>query len=90
MTEEKINQEFRLKEINEKINYFMEEIKKNELISKKHKMVCEMSNYTEYLLILPSTVTAFFSIFALTSLIGMPLGNASSAVTINLCKNCGN
>ena len=48
-----------------------------------------MLNYTEYLLILPSTVTGFVLNFALNSLIGMLLGYPSSAATINLCKNCG-
>ena len=32
MAEENICQKFRLKEINKKINYFIEEIKQNELI----------------------------------------------------------
>ena len=36
MTEENINQEFRLREIDEKINYFIKEIKQDEFISKKH------------------------------------------------------
>ena len=39
MIEEKIDQKFRLKEIDEKRNYFIEEIKQNELISKKYKKV---------------------------------------------------
>ena len=37
MTEENIDQGFRSKEIDKTRNYFIEEIKKNELISKKHK-----------------------------------------------------
>ena len=37
MTEENIGQEFRLKEIDEKIYYFIEEIKQDYLISKKYK-----------------------------------------------------
>ena len=32
----------RLKEINETRNYFIEEIKQNELISKNHKKVCKL------------------------------------------------
>ena len=32
MSEEKIDQQFRLNEINEKRNYFLEEIKQNKLI----------------------------------------------------------
>ena len=37
--EEKISQEFRLKNTDETKNYFIEEIEKNELISKKHKNI---------------------------------------------------
>ena len=39
MAEEKINQEFRSKNINETRNYFLKEIEKNELMSKKHENV---------------------------------------------------
>ena len=37
MTEENISHEFRLKEIEEKRNYFIEKIKQNDLINKKQK-----------------------------------------------------
>ena len=50
MTEENINKEFRLKNINETKNYFTEEINQNELITKKHKNVCRNLNYIEHLL----------------------------------------
>ena len=40
MTEENKNLEIRLKNTDEKINYFIEEINQNELMSKKHKNVC--------------------------------------------------
>ena len=40
MNEENISQEFRLKNIYEARNYFIEEINQNELMSKKHKKVC--------------------------------------------------
>ena len=39
MAEENISQEFRLKNIDEKNNYFIEEINQNELMSKKYKKV---------------------------------------------------
>ena len=57
MAEENISQEFRLKEVDKARNYFIEEIKKNELISKKHKKVCKILDYTDNLLILASIVT---------------------------------
>ena len=36
MTKEDLSQEFRLKNIDESRNYFIEEINQNELMSKKH------------------------------------------------------
>ena len=40
MVEENISQEFRLKNIDETRNYFLEEIKQNELMSSMHKTFC--------------------------------------------------
>ena len=39
MTEENMNQEFRLKKIDEIKDYLIEEINRNELMTKKHKFV---------------------------------------------------
>ena len=50
MAEENISTEFKLKNMVEARNYFVEEIEQNELISKKHKMVC-------------TTLYMFFSFF---------------------------
>ena len=80
--------EFRLKEIYQSRNYLIEEIKQNELISKKHKKVCKILKYTENLLILAFTVTGCFSISALASLFCIAVGIASSA--INFCNNYRN
>ena len=44
MFEENISQEFRLKNVNETRNYFLEEIEQNQLMSKKHKKVCTTLN----------------------------------------------
>ena len=57
MKEENISQEFRSKEIDKNRNYFTEETKQNELISKKHKKFCKILDYTEHLLIVASAVT---------------------------------
>ena len=46
MAEENISQEFRLKNIDETRNYFHEEIKQNELMSRRHKKICATVNYT--------------------------------------------
>ena len=45
MVEEKISQEFTLKNIDETRNHFLKEIEENELMSRKHKKVCTTLNY---------------------------------------------
>ena len=82
MVEKNIRQEFRLKNIDETRNYFIEEINQNELMSKKHKRVCTTLNYIEQLLILPSAVSACLSIYAFASLVGIPIGITSLAVRL--------
>ena len=64
MVEEIISQEFTLKNIDETRNYFVEEIKQNELMCNKHKKVCATLNYIEHFLILGSAVTGCISISA--------------------------
>ena len=59
---------FRLKRINKTINFLLEEIKNNDLISEKHKNICgKYLNYAEHLLILDSTITRCVSFSAFTS-----------------------
>ena len=57
MAEENISQEFRLKNIDETRNYLIEEINRNELMSKKHKKNCTALNYIQHFLILACTIT---------------------------------
>ena len=80
MVDKNICQEFRLKNINETRNYFFEEIKQNELMSKRHKKVCTTLNYIEHFLILASTATGCISVSSLASLIDIPIGITSSAI----------
>ena len=85
MVEENISQEFRLKDIDRTRNYLIEEINRNELISKKHKKICTTPNYTEHFLILGSAVTGCISISAFTSLVGIPIGITISAIGLKIC-----
>ena len=85
MAEENISQEFRLKNIDETRNYLIEEINRNELMSKKHKKVCTTLNYIEHFLILGSTITGCVSISAFASLVGIPIGITSSAIGLKIC-----
>ena len=80
MTEENISEEFRLKNVNETRKFFIEEVKQNELTSKKHKKVFGVLNYVEHLLVLVSTVTGCISISVFASLVGIPVDIASSTV----------
>ena len=52
----------------------IEEIKKNALISKKHKKVCKILNYIEHLFTLASTFTGCVSISDFAPLIGIYAG----------------
>ena len=74
-----INQEFRLKNIDE-TNYFLQGIKQSRLMSKKHKKVCTTLNYVEQFLILASTITGCISISAFVSLLGIAIEITSSAI----------
>ena len=42
MIEENLSQEFKLKKIEQTGNYFLEEIEKNELMSRKHKRFAQL------------------------------------------------
>ena len=85
MAAENLSQEFRLKNIDETRNYLIEEINWNQLISKKHKMVCTTLNYIEHFLILGSAVTGCVSISAFSSLVGIPIVITGSAVGLKIC-----
>ena len=60
-----------MKKRDEKINYLIDKIKQNELISKKSKKVCRILIYTEHIPILVSTVTGSASISAFASLVSI-------------------
>ena len=80
-----MSQEFRLKNIDETKNYFLEEIKQNELMSKKHKRFCKTLIYIEHFLIFATTITGCILISAFTSLLGIPIGITSSGIGLKIC-----
>ena len=84
MVEENISQEFRMKNIDETRNYLIEEINRNELISKKYKKVCTTLNYTEHSLILISTITGCVFASAFASLAGIPIEITTSAPALKI------
>ena len=85
MSEENISQEFRRKSIDEARNYLIEEINRNELMSKKRKKVCRVLNYIDHLLIVVSIITGCVSISGFASLVGIPIRITSSAIGLKIC-----
>ena len=85
ITEENISQEFRLKDIDETRNYFLKEIKQDELMSKDHKKVYTTLNYIENFLILASTINGRILIPAFASFLFIPTGITSSAIGLKIC-----
>ena len=73
------------RKIDETRNYLLDEIKHNDLMSKKYKKKCNYLNYVEHLLILVSTVTGCVSISAFASLVAIPVAIMSFAVGISIC-----
>ena len=80
-----ISQEFRLKNIDERRNHFLEETKQNELASRKHKKAFASLNHIEHFLILASAVAGYVPISAFASLIGIPIVITSSAIALKIC-----
>ena len=85
MCKKNMNQEFSLKKIEEIRNYLIKEINQNELISKKHKKICRVFIYIDHLLNVISTITGCVFIFVFASLVGVPIGIASSAIALKIC-----
>ena len=73
MPEENINQELKLKKIDEIRNHLVEKISQNKLKSKKHKNVWRVLNYIDDLLIVIPTNAGCVSISAFASLVGIPM-----------------
>ena len=91
MSEESISQEFRLESIDQTRNCFIEEINQNELMSKKHKKICRVLNYSEHLLVLISTVSEGVYIIYICFFNWYPYSYYELCNIIkNLCNNCRN
>ena len=84
-----INQEVRIKNIDETKNYITEEINQIRVMSKKHKKVCRTLNYIENFLVLAFAITGCISISAFSSLIGIPIGITISAIGLQICAIAG-
>ena len=80
-----MSKKFRLKNVDQTRNYFLEEIKHNEFTSKKHQKICTAPNYIGNFLILACTITGCISISAFTSLIIIRMEITSSANGLKIC-----
>ena len=63
----------------------LEKIKRNELMSEKHIKGCRALNYSEHFLVFVSDVSSCVSISVFASLVGVPVGIASSEVGLKIC-----
>ena len=85
MVEENRSPKFRLRNINDTTNYFLEEIKHNELMSRKDKKESTTLNYIHFLFLI-SAIKECISISDFTSLIGNPIWITSSVIGLKLCQ----
>ena len=83
MAEENIRQEFKLKNIDETRNCFIEEIKQDKLITKIRIKVCTNIKYIKHF-ILDSPFSGCISISAFSSMIGILIGITSSAFGLKI------
>ena len=81
---EEASPEFRSRKIDETRNYFIDEVKHNDLMSGKYKKSCKYLKYAEHLLILASAITGCISISAFASLDAIPVVITSSVVGIKV------
>ena len=85
MVEENRSPKFRLRNIDETRNYFLEKIKHNELMSRKDKKVSTTLNHIHFLISI-SAIKECISISDFTSLIGNPIGITSSVIGLKICQ----
>ena len=85
MVEENRSPKFRLRNIDETRNYFLEKIKHNELMSRKDKKVSTTLNHIHFLISI-SAIKECISISDFTSLIGNPIAITSSVIGLKICQ----
>ena len=80
-----MTQEFRLNNIDETRNYFLNEMEQNELMSRNLKKVCTALIYIEQFFILTSAIAGCISISDFASLPGIPIGITKSTIGLKIC-----
>ena len=89
MKEKNISKKFRLKNIDETRNYFLEQIELNILMSRKQKKICTTLNYIENFFVLTCAITGCISISTSASLLGIPIEITSSAIGLKIFAIAG-
>ena len=81
------NQQFRINKVNEIKNYFIAEIKKRELMSKRYNKYIAFFDYFDKSSILLSATSGSISIASFAIVIGTPIGIASASLSLkfSLC-----
>ena len=78
--EESFCKEFRLKNIDERRNYFLKEIEQNKMMSGRNKKISTALNYIGHVLVLVSIIIGCISISGFASLLGLLVGITSSTI----------
>ena len=76
------NQQFRLNKISEIKNYFIDEIKKKELMSKRLSKYIASFGYFDKSLIVLSAASGSISVVSFATVIGTPVGIASASLSL--------
>ena len=83
------NQQFRLNKINEIKDYFIAEIKKRKLMSKRLSKYIGCCGYFDTFLIVLSATSSSVSIASFATVIGTPVGIASASLSLTFSLSAG-
>ena len=83
------NQQFRLNEINEIIDYFLAEFKERELMSKRLSKYTASIDYFDKSLFVLAATRSSISIASFTTVIGTPIGIASASLNLTFSLSTG-
>ena len=83
------DQQFRLNKINEVKNYFIAEIKERESMSKRLSKYIASFDYFDKCLIVLSATSGSISIASFATVIGAPVGVASSSFSLGFSMSTG-
>ena len=83
------NQQFRLNKINEIKDYFVAEIKKRELMSKRLSKYVASFDYFDKSLVALSVTSGSISIASFSTVIGTPVGKASASFSLAFSLSTG-